>query len=243
MKNNKFKIIVTQYNAVDYIKKCMDSIMSQTYKNYEVIVMDDCSTDGTLDIVQKYPVYIIRNSVHNFVPYVNFQKAIKMFPEDKEDILVFLSGDDYFSGDDVLSHLNEVYQEDVWFTYGQFIPLSGNYGEFCKPIPDTKTYRKSPIWHASHLITFKKWLWDLIKEDDFKHNGEYPKYAFDCAFIYPMIEMSGHEHIRFIRKVLYIYNDTNPSCIYKVDPEGSIRCTNYFKNKPSYDQLIEHECS
>ena len=238
MKNNKFRIIVTQYNAADYIKKCMDSIMSQTHKNYEVVVMDDCSTDGTLNIIQKYPTYIIRNAFRTQIGYLNFQKGIKLFPENKEDILVLLSGDDYFPGADVLSHLNEVYQEDdVWMTYGQFIPLSGIYGVYCQPIPNTRTYRKSPIWCVSHLITFKKWLWDLIKEEDFKYNGEYPKYAFDAAFLYPMIEMSGHKHIRFIRKVLYIYNDLNPACIYKLDPEGSIKCTDYFKNKPSYNEL------
>ena len=237
MKNNKFRIIVTQYNAVDYIEKCLDSIMSQTYTNYEVVVIDDCSIDGTLDIVQKYPVYIIRNSFRTQISYINFQKGIKMFPENDEDIMVFLSGDDYFASDDVLSHLNEVYQDDVWMTYGNFVPLSGGYGPFCYPIPNTRTYRKSPLWVASHLITFKKWLWDSIKEEDFKHNGEFPKYAFDCAFLYPMIEMSGHKHIRFINKVLYIYNDQNPMCIFKLDPEGSVECTNYFKNKPSYDEL------
>lgn len=237
MVQNRFRIIVTQYNAVNYIKKCLDSVMSQTYKNYEIVVMDDCSTDGTLDIIQKYPVYIIRTSVNTFMPYINFQKAIKMFPENKEDILVFLSGDDYFASNDVLEHLNQVYQDDIWLTYGQYVPLSNGYGPYCKPLYDTRTYRKSGAWHTSHLITFKKWLWDLIKDEDFKYNGEYVRYGFDRAFMYPMIEMAGLNHIRFIEKILYIYNDQNPTCLFKVNPSESIKWANYFINKPSYNEL------
>jgi glycosyltransferase involved in cell wall biosynthesis len=235
--NNKFRIIVTQYNAVEYIKKCLDSIMFQTYKNYDVVVIDDFSIDGTLDIVQKYPVYIIRNSYRTQIGYINFQKGIKLFPENAQDIIVFLSGDDYFSSNDVLSYLNDVYQEDVWMTYGQFIPLSGTYGEYCRPIINTREYRRSNEWVTSHLVTFKKWLWDLIKEEDFKYNGEYPKYAFDRAFMYPMIEMAGAKHIRFIKKVLYIYNDINPVCLFKVNPKESVWWADYFRSKPIYNEL------
>lgn len=238
--DNKFRIIVTQYNAVEYMKKCLDSIMSQTYKKYEVVVIDDCSNDGTLDVAQKYPVYIIRNSYRTQIAYINFQKGIKMFSENPEDIIVLLSGDDYFSSDDVLSYLNDVYQEDVWMTYGNFIPLSGSYGPYCQPIFNTRTYRKSGLWVTSHLVTFKKWLWDLIKEEDFKYNGEYPKYGFDRAFMYPLIEMSGNKHLRFIPKVLYIYNDLNPACLFKLSPRESEQWANYFINKPTYNELYSN---
>lgn len=236
--DNKFRILVTQYNAVDYIEKCLESVMYQTYKNYEVVVVDDCSTDGTLNIVQKYPVYIIRNSHRTQIAYLNFQKGIKLFPENPNDIIVFLSGDDFFSSDDVLSHLNEVYQNDVWLTYGQFVPLSKTYGEYCRPIPDTRTYRESGSWVTSHLVTFRKWLWDKIREDDFKCNGEFPKCGFDRAFMYPMIEMAGASHIKFITKVLYVYNDQNPLCLFKLDPDESGRWANYFMSKSPYDELI-----
>jgi glycosyltransferase involved in cell wall biosynthesis len=236
--NNKFKILVTQYNAVDYIQKCLDSIMEQTYKNYEIVIVDDCSTDGTLDIAQKYPAFIIRNAHRTQIAYLNFQKGIQLHPNDPNEIIVLLSGDDYFSSNDVLEHLNSVYQdENIWLTYGQFTPSSKSYGEYCRPIPNIRTYRKSGLWVTSHLVTFKKWLWDKIKEEDFKCNGEFPKFGFDRAFMYPMIEMSGSKHIKFITKVLYIYNDQNPICLFKVNPEESIKWADYFINKQPYDEL------
>lgn len=55
MNNIKFSIIMPAYNAEDFIENSINSILSQTYSNYEIIVVDDCSTDNTYNIVKKYP--------------------------------------------------------------------------------------------------------------------------------------------------------------------------------------------
>lgn len=234
---NKFIIVVTQYNAAEYIRRCLDSINSQDYDNFEVVVVDDCSNDGTWDIVEQYPFHHIRNYERNAWGFVNILQGIRYLPSDKEDIIVLVSGDDYLANDHVLSRLNEAYQQDIWLTYGQFIPLSGNYGPYCKPIPDTRTYRKTGDWVTSHLLTFKLWLFDRIKTEDLMCDGEYTRYACDTAFMYPMIEMAGEKHIKFIEDILYIYNDLNPTCLYKLVPEDSKREAAYFKSKNSYPQL------
>ena len=50
----KFSIIVPVYNVEKYIRKCIDSILKQTYKNFEVIIVNDGSTDKSMDIVNEY---------------------------------------------------------------------------------------------------------------------------------------------------------------------------------------------
>lgn len=50
----KFSIITPCYNCVDYIEECIRSIMNQTYGEYEHIIVDGGSTDGTIDVIRRY---------------------------------------------------------------------------------------------------------------------------------------------------------------------------------------------
>jgi glycosyltransferase involved in cell wall biosynthesis len=237
--DNKFIIIVTQYNAVEYIKLCLDSIVSQTYKNYEVVVVDDCSTDGTLDIIRTYPFHVISHPKNICCSAINTIEAIRLVSPKDDDIIVLVSGDDYLADEHVLDYLNKAYQDDVLMTYGQFEPLSKGYSNFCKPIDDIRGYRHSGEWLASHLITFKKKLWDLIDDDDLRReDGDYGHCSFDVAILYPMLEMCGDKYHKFIDRVLYIYNDMNPSCIYKILPKENLKEAEYFRNKTPYNELL-----
>ena len=50
----KLSIIIPAYNVEEYIGACIDSILSQSYENYEVIVIDDGASDRTVEIVKEY---------------------------------------------------------------------------------------------------------------------------------------------------------------------------------------------
>ena len=47
-------IIIPLYNAEKYIAECLESVLAQTFKNFEVIIVDDCSTDNSCTIVESY---------------------------------------------------------------------------------------------------------------------------------------------------------------------------------------------
>ena len=47
-------IVIPMYNSEKYIGECLDSILAQTFTDYEVIVVDDCSTDDSRAVVQSY---------------------------------------------------------------------------------------------------------------------------------------------------------------------------------------------
>jgi glycosyltransferase involved in cell wall biosynthesis len=239
MKNNHFIILVTVHNSVQWIGKCLDSVISQDYKNYTIVVVDDHSTDGTWDIICKYDTKSIRNDVRLGHSLPNMETGIKLFSLDKEDIIITLDGDDWFSDNQVLSYLNEVYQENIWLTYGQYAPASGTYANYCRPLYNTQQYRRSGVWITSHLRSFKQKLWNLIDPNDFKiETGEYLPTCGDVAFMYPMIEMAGMSRIKFISRVLYIYNDLNPHNDMKKYPELMIRTAAYLQNKPVYKEII-----
>ena len=54
MKNPLVSVVIPNYNNEQYISKCLDSVLAQTYKNLEVLVVDDSSTDSSADIINEY---------------------------------------------------------------------------------------------------------------------------------------------------------------------------------------------
>ena len=54
MKNNFISILITNYNKSKFLKKSLKSVTSQDYRNYEIIIFDDCSTDKSINIIKKF---------------------------------------------------------------------------------------------------------------------------------------------------------------------------------------------
>lgn len=54
MQNKLITVVVPIYNVEKYIKQCLDSLVNQTYKNLEIICVDDCGTDNSMNIVEGY---------------------------------------------------------------------------------------------------------------------------------------------------------------------------------------------
>ena len=52
--NEKVAVIIPVYNSSSFLDECIKSIISQTYKNIEIILINDGSTDNSLEIIKKY---------------------------------------------------------------------------------------------------------------------------------------------------------------------------------------------
>jgi len=68
--NPLVSIIVVAFNESNYIGKCIDSLLSQSYSGFELIIVDDCSTDHTSDIIKIYEnerINYIRNAKRSFI--------------------------------------------------------------------------------------------------------------------------------------------------------------------------------
>ena len=96
MKIPKVSISIPVYNAKEFIVECLDSILSQDYNNIELVVSDDCSTDGTQKILEKY--------VDNKSVILLLNKKNLGISGNCNQVLSYCSGEYvcFFSGDDVM---------------------------------------------------------------------------------------------------------------------------------------------
>ena len=95
MNHKKVSILMSVYNGEEYLEETMESILTQTYSNWECVVVDDCSTDRTPEIlaacVKKDPrVRVYRNEVNRKLP-VSLNRAIQ---EAKGEYLLRMDADD-----------------------------------------------------------------------------------------------------------------------------------------------------
>lgn len=113
MKEQMISVIVPAYNSEMFIGKCIDSVLEQTYSNWELIAVDDGSRDNTFGILKKYAEVDSRIRVihqENQGPGIARNIGIA---EAKGNYVVFIDSDDYIEKDYFLLLSN--HNEDVVF--------------------------------------------------------------------------------------------------------------------------------
>lgn len=73
-------VVVPNYNHAPYLKERIDSILAQSYKNIELIILDDCSKDDSMDIIRHYEdkARIVANKENSGSPFRQWMKGIEM---------------------------------------------------------------------------------------------------------------------------------------------------------------------
>lgn len=123
MDNFNVSVIVPVYNCEEYIGAALNSIINQDFKSFEVIVIDDGSTDNSLEIINEklskstisYKVIHQENSGVSSARNRGIAEATGQY-------LVFIDGDDYVTG----NHLSELYNGESDFSMVQFIKKDGD---------------------------------------------------------------------------------------------------------------------
>ena len=90
-------IIIPNYNHSPYLDHRIKSVLCQTYRDYEVIILDDCSTDSSVEIIERYRNHpkvsqIIINSENSGSTFKQWNKGVKLA---KGEYIWFAESDDY----------------------------------------------------------------------------------------------------------------------------------------------------
>ena len=243
MKNNHFTIIIPSYNCEKWVERNLLSAITQDYHNFDVVYVDDCSTDNTLTLASrilessKKKFSIVSNKTNKKALY-NLYNNISSAKDNS--IIVTLDGDDFLSNNGVLKYLNQFYDDqECWMTVGSYMQ-NDNYQVVCPEVNENywnQNIRKV-AWSFSHLRTFRKELFMRIDKNDLlDEDGEFFKCTFDRAMMYPMVEMSGKDRVRLIKKVLYIYNRLNPISVDRVHRMDQLRIEQKICNMKPYEKV------
>lgn len=196
-------VIIPNYNCERYLSKCLDSVLNQTLKQIEVVIIDDCSTDGSVEIINRYSESDPRI---NFIKYTS-NKSQSQARKDgvlasSGEYIMFLDSDDYLMEDaceqlykkikddssDILCFGTNVIKENPNIVQNRYESLRKWLNNFSQ-----HKYANTEIFDACFINrTLPFTLWNKIYKSDicksgFKEvsDGYFPKgqdvYAFFCV--------------------------------------------------------------
>lgn len=108
----KISIIIPTYNRKNQLKECIDSILEQTYTNFEILIIDDCSTDGTQEFIKE-------NYSDNRIIYIKNEKnsgagysRSNGYKKSTGDYIIFCDDDDYYIDNNYFSKAVKVLKNE-----------------------------------------------------------------------------------------------------------------------------------
>jgi glycosyltransferase involved in cell wall biosynthesis len=231
--NKKVSIIIPVYNAEKYIDRCIESIIKQTYKNFEIILIDDGSTDNSLKIIEnwykKYPKKIKIIKQKNMGTGDARNKGLDIVTG---EFLTFVDSDDYLDIDFLYSHMSAIGDNDL--TISGYKNVKNDKVVFNRRICNNQyaKYKQMEIWSKMYRIDFIK------KNDIYFQNirtGQDIVFSFDIYKNNPKIKIikyTGYNNIFNVNSITHnkkIQSDSDIvyllNCIDK-----SIYNTNFYNN-------------
>ncbi|WP_405267468.1 glycosyltransferase family 2 protein [Methanobrevibacter sp.] len=212
MDNIKVSTIVPVYNSEEYIGGTLDSIINQDFNGFEIIVIDDGSTDNSLEIIREK---LSKSTVPHQIIHQENQGVSRArnrgIEEAQGEYLVFVDSDDYITG----NHLSELYNGETDFSLIQFIKREANKSS-------TPNYISKRLMSCQDLIKMELNMqmpfnfWQLmykasiINENSIRFNPDYI-YGEDIEFALKALSFGGEVAIN--NEVTYYYIQHDDSAI------------------------------
>lgn len=227
MKKPKFSIIVPVYNTEKYVKRCLDSIKSQSFKDYEVIIVNDGSTDNSSDIISKYSYKVINQENQGLSMVRN--NGVK---EASGDYLIFLDSDDYIEKD-LLEEINNSLSNNPDLVRYQIKEVFDNKSDI--------NYEETPFDNKNGVEAFKlitnyhfvenAWAYAIKREFYLKEKFSFKKGTYHEDFgLIPLVIIKS----KIVNSINYV-----GYCYYQRD--GSImNSSDYSKTKKKVKDFYDH---
>ncbi len=198
-----FSLLIAHYNNYDYFVECYRSIQQQTYRNFEVIIVDDCSTDDSLEKIRVLTenhsrIKIYQNEVNKGVGYTKRKCAELATGE----FCSFLDPDDALVNTAIEDALSQFTSDEISAVYSQFVLCDQNLKRDKIFSASDQIKNNNPLFfniflEANHFFTFRKSAYN-------KTSGinENLTSAVDQDLYLKLYETGD---FKFVKKPLYLY--------------------------------------
>lgn len=220
-KSPSVSVIVPVYNAARYMDKCARTLFGQTYRNIEYIFVDDCSLDGSIDIIRsvlgEFPGrqdscrFIRLDS--NSGPSVARNKGLEV---STGEYIHFCDADDWMEPDMIEKMARTASAKDADIVVCDFM-LHDN---------STSTYWKSPVWTSDKVASMQAYIaftwtvmWTLLtRRALYADNGiNFPEHVDYCEDFYVSVRLLDKaDRIENVREALYHYCRINAMSLSRV---------------------------
>lgn len=216
-----FSIIIPAYNIEGYLSQCVESILNQIYKDYEIILIDDGSTDNTPEICDEYKLHYPDKIkvIHQENKGQSYARNVAI-NEAQGEYILFVDGDDFLFNDDVLQKINnEIDGADV---------ISFNWTEFydghnlnCKKkaveLNDIDTIYDSGKGYLTDAMKYNKlYEWYVWRYAIRKEYWDKQGFKFICGTKYEDVELAYQivcncNKIKVLNEIVYCYRVSRPN--------------------------------
>lgn len=208
---DKVSVIIPVYNSSKHLNECLDSVIRQSYKNLEIIIVDDNSTDNSVDLINNYKdkrIKLIKLNKNRGVAFSR-NKGIDM---STGSFIAFIDSDDFWKRDKIKKQVNFIKKNDYTFIYSDYtFYKNGKTHDTC--VPKSMTYedalKNTAIFTSTVMFNMKY----LTKKDIYMPDI---KRGQDTACWW-----------RILKKGVTAFAIKEPLSIYRV--EGKTLSSNKFK--------------
>lgn len=182
--SGKVSIISPSYNTGEFISETIESVLSQTYCDWELLIVDDCSTDNTDEIVRRF---LRDERIKYFKNEKNSGAAASRnwaLREAKGKWIAFLDSDDLWKPEKLEKQVAFMEKNDYHFSYTNYseIDVEGRKNGISVTGPKriTKTGFFNYCWPGCLTVMYDRGVVDLIQIADIKKNNDYAMWLKVC---------------------------------------------------------------
>lgn len=177
-------IIMPSYNTAKFIDETVSSVLKQTYTNWELIIVDDCSTDNTDEVIEKYrsdPRIKYLKNEKNSGAAITRNYALR---EAKGRWIAFLDSDDLWTKDKLEKQISFMEDNGYSFSYTNYIEIDEesrpNGRSVSGPCKVSKLLMRSYCWPGCLTVMYDAQKVGLIQIADIKKNNDYAMWLKVC---------------------------------------------------------------